>query len=410
MDLSYLKRNCTFLAQFGSMILLILYLFTVLFSSDINHLRPEVEDQAYSFYNLRQISDFSLSRNNISFSSSHRHLLDTAFPIDIHRRPRIRHHTVVMTAAAEEKQYFDAGNNTKGEVKDSSITISTEDADHQKWSDRIFHKLVCFKASTTAIYLYHVRKAAGTTIRDFFHLLARKQRVPFFETEGIVVNPSLLHIKELLTLVSFRDPIERIISLYWYEHVAWYYSVVKKHDKLKTLSEWINGWKDGAKLKTTIQSKFPTNNYVEIENYYTKLLIGYQYDPKKEPNEQKKLTKEDLEKAKEILRQFDLIFISEWINDKEHIERKVIHDIYKEYYMKQGNEDRIIAHKIKGDLNMRKKLGSTFAKDEVRFLICPTLSLSLIFIFGFRLVVYLFLSRFLAFSGFSFVRLFYRKI
>jgi hypothetical protein len=366
MDLTYFRRKFIFLVQFGSLILLLLYLFSFLLSSDIHLLHPEndivIKNQPYYlFSNASHNLDLpSLLKNNISFSPSQRQLLYSPY----RRQPHIRHRTAAMTAAAEEKQYFDADNNIKD--KDHMITLSQEDLDHQKWSDRILHKLICFKASTTAIYLYHVRKAAGTTIRDFFHLLARKQRVPFFETEGIVVNPSLLHIKELLTLISFRDPIERIISLYWYEHVAWYYSVVKKHDKLKTLSEWINGWKDGSPLKTTIQKKFPTNNYVEIENYYTKLLIGYQYDINKESFEQRKLTKDDLEKAKEMLRQFDLIFISEWINDKQHIERKVIHDIYNEYFMKQGNEDKVIAHKIKGDLNIRKKLGPTYAKDEVR--------------------------------------------
>jgi hypothetical protein len=245
------------------------------------------------------------------------------------------------------------------------------DPEYRQWKERVYQKLVCLKHHKLVLFFYHVRKAAGTTIRDMMKYVSFRQRVPFFETEGIVINPviaDLLDGKNVFTMVSFRHPLQRIVSLYWYEHVSWYYSILKKPQRIKTMSEWIATWQDGTEYKNAILARFPYNNYVEIENYYVKLLIGYNHVVDKS----RPLTDEDLEKAKSILRKFDMILISEWMSDDE--ENSLLQAFHRHYYQFQSTgKSVVIPSKIKGDKKMKENMKSTLAADEVRtrvFIFC----------------------------------------
>ena len=42
-----------------------------------------------------------------------------------------------------------------------------------------------------------------------------------------------------------------------------------------TLPEWISAWADGSAWKNTCLFLAPTANYVEIEHYYVKTLLGW---------------------------------------------------------------------------------------------------------------------------------------
>jgi hypothetical protein len=236
------------------------------------------------------------------------------------------------------------------------------DPHYLTWKENTYSKLVCLKNKKAAFYLYHVRKAAGTTIRDMMKLISFRSRVPFYESEGMVLHQPFLEMKQLFTIISFRDPISRIISLYWYEHVSWFHSIVKKPEKIKSMEAWIDAWKDRSPYKSSILEKFPANNYVEISNYYVKLLIGYNY----KTDGVRPLTREDLEKAKEILRKFDLIFISEWMNDEE--ENNLLLAFHKQFYtLGLTYHQAVIPTKIKGDRKMRDTLGSKYASNEVSY-------------------------------------------
>lgn len=226
------------------------------------------------------------------------------------------------------------------------------------WTKRFWHKLGCMKVHRVAFYLYHVRKAAGTTVREMMRLIAFRQKIPFYETEGIVLNRKLLEREELFSIITLRDPINRIISLYWYEHVGWFFGILKQPQRCKPLRDWIRTWRDGSSHKAAILRKLPSNNYVEIENYYTKLLIGLNYQEK----QKRELTREDLSKAKEILRRFDLVLITEWINDES--ENNLLHSLFRRFYHSETREV-IIPQKVKGDAKMKEKLSPVLAPDEV---------------------------------------------
>jgi len=192
-------------------------------------------------------------------------------------------------------------------------------ADIEIWKNQLIQKLICRVTDRLAgYYLYHVRKAAGTTIRDIVSFSAKTNRFALYETEGITLPAQILKIKHLLSMISLRDPIDRIYSLYWYEHVGWYIQMVKKPDKCKTFVEWVHAWKDNADWKMKILNKTPENNYVEIENYYVKLLIGWK-------SSDGPITREQLQVAKERLSQFDVIFIKEWLekHDQEHYTKQL---------------------------------------------------------------------------------------
>jgi hypothetical protein len=241
------------------------------------------------------------------------------------------------------------------------------DPDFSDWKLQLQHKLNCLAQvpKNVGFYHYHIRKAAGTTIRDMIKAsTAMVWRRPltrgsvvnalgYFETEGVVLNPDLLKFPDLISVISFRDPIKRILSLYWYEHVGWYAGILKKPERCKSLREWTMAWLDGSSVKNALLGKFPSSNYMEIENYYVKALIGYTGN--------RSLNKDDLEKAKSVLRKFDLIFITEWLGDSTVMDTLNI--------LFPGRSMLSPGHKVHGDERMKERLKPILARDEVGILI-----------------------------------------
>ena len=105
-------------------------------------------------------------------------------------------------------------------------------ADDAAWLSKLQSKSRCVAAKKGAYYLYHFRKTGGTTLREMLNRQARRTSTPFFETEGLTMPPGVLQVNGMVTVTSLRCPIERILSLYWYEHVAWFVEVkgnVERH-------------------------------------------------------------------------------------------------------------------------------------------------------------------------------------
>jgi hypothetical protein len=268
----------------------------------------------------------------------------------------------------------------QGKFPDIPVDVEKIDPDFYNWLERIKEKFYCLEVNPHNIgyYHYHVRKAAGTTIRDIVKTslsrfkksaIARRQMLRpsvvnvdnYYETEGVVLlYPDILEIKDLLSMISLRDPINRILSLYWYEHVGWYDGVLKQPHRCKSMETWIEAWLDGSEFKNTFVKKFPDNNYVEIENYYVKSLIGHIYQSEHldiHTQGGEELTSKDLEKAKEMLRKFDVIFITEWMGDDTEMD--VVNTIFP------GRTQIAPGHKVKGDFRMKERLRPTLAANEV---------------------------------------------
>lgn len=56
--------------------------------------------------------------------------------------------------------------------------------------------------------------------------------VKYIEIEGKSLDPFVMKLNGYVSMISLRHPIDRIISLYWYEHVSWFHKK-KQHDQIR---------------------------------------------------------------------------------------------------------------------------------------------------------------------------------
>jgi len=311
------------------------------------------------------------------------------------------------------------------------------DAATTEWISKLSSKLLCLRLKKGGIYLYHTRKAAGTSIRDILTYIAAKWHVPYYETEGVVMHPDLMKKSGLLTVTSLREPVSRIMSLYWYEHVGWYSGVLKQTERCKSLKTWVDAWRDGSQWKDEFIAKNPDSVYVEIDNYYTKMLSNWHARQANNNNKAHmrgvyngkyaRVTEADLEIAKNVLGQFDIVFLSDWMGDSTQMdalnsvfpgEQALMCVCYvcvlplivpmcfqlcgkytmvidppmplhcseqvcvgsisltvqlaspRNHFFTTGRVNIAAGHKVRGDHNAKMKLVATLAPDEVKIYLC----------------------------------------
>lgn len=226
------------------------------------------------------------------------------------------------------------------------------------WAESLKSKLSCLRKGQGGIFLYHVRKAAGTTIRDVLEQSCGRWHVGFYEVEGLTLDANFLSYKSrdsttssLLSVLTLRDPVERAMSMYWYEHVGWWDGIQKKTEKCHSLTEWISTWRDSSEWKKDFMKKNPKSVYVEIENYYVKMLTGWTG-----PNVDGPLTEDHLELAKQALDSFDVVMLTEWMNDATQID--ALNALFP------GRNMVATKHMVKGDPKAKQRLLSKLAPNE----------------------------------------------
>jgi hypothetical protein len=159
----------------------------------------------------------------------------------------------------------------------------------------------------------------------------------------------------LLSIVSLRDPVARIMSLYWYEHVGWFDGIQHKPEKCATLQEWVTLWKDSSQHKVTFLKKNPYSVYFEIENYFVKSLIGWK-DITTAGTYGGKLNDNHLEQAKAILDAFDVVLLTEWMADSSQID--AVNALFP------GRNIIATKHMLKGDKKAKERLKDRLAANE----------------------------------------------
>lgn len=212
------------------------------------------------------------------------------------------------TVLLQQHTSLDSNNSSGASSLQVEITRVTEESVTQQWLRALSSKLKCLRIGKGSIYLYHTRKAAGTTVRDILMAVSAQWRVRYYETEGILLPGAIVGMSGVLSVTSLRDPVKRIMSLYWYEHVGWFDGVLKQTGRCKTLRQWVEGWRDGSPWKAAFVLKNPTSVYVEIENYYVKALSGWR-------SGDGQVTDEHFRAAVEIVKRFDIVLLSDWMGD-----------------------------------------------------------------------------------------------
>ena len=178
--------------------------------------------------------------------------------------------------------------------------------------------------------------------------ISKLLKVEFLSTEGVVIDDCAF-AEDVISFIVIRNPIDRIFSLYWYEHVDFYYNLKREPSKTKQFKVWMDAWLDGSGWKRGISEKYGYENYVEIENYYVKMLISWR------GNENRAIDTNDYLKACSVLeRHFDVIFVTEWLEYKNQslfLDRIV------------PNISKFMVPEVVGKANLKKKLMSTLIGD-----------------------------------------------
>jgi hypothetical protein len=235
-----------------------------------------------------------------------------------------------------------------------SITDSNKvSAEDSVWFEKVVLKMNCLtKLKQGTTFFYHTRKAGGTTIHDWLSILSSQWQVPYLELEGKSLNPLLLREQGVLSITSLRNPIDRILSLYWYEHVAWWYDVKHEPQNCRTLAQWVDGWRDGSPWKAHFVRQNPGTVYVEVQNYYVKSFIGW--------NGLAPIGEADLERAKNILSEdFDFVLMTDDMSSDSFGSLSLLSKLF-------GSSTQALKQKSnKSDQSMRQRLESQLAKDQV---------------------------------------------
>ncbi|KAJ1435570.1 hypothetical protein B484DRAFT_268964 [Ochromonadaceae sp. CCMP2298] len=278
------------------------------------------------------------------------------------------------------------------------------------WASRLHRKLRCINMHIGGVFLYRSRRSAATSVREILTFGAAHWRVPYAETEGRELNPLFLNPKSgLLTVITLRPPLDRIKSLYWSEHVGWFDGVLHQRERCQTFRHWAEAWLDGAAWKQSFVSQNSLSNFVEIDNYYVKLLSQWHGRNQKHqgnwdlgdstegggsgdegrgeegrgvgggggggsrslfssrnvssraplplvPRSPLPVTAADLSLAKASLQNFDLLLLSEWMGAGTQV--AAVNALFPD-------RGRIaVGNKMRGDKNKRTELTPTLAPDE----------------------------------------------
>ena len=205
-----------------------------------------------------------------------------------------------------------------------------------------------------SLFFYHARKAGGTSVERSLKLLGARYGFDLLITEGITLDHRFLDLPRSLSVISLRHPIDRIVSLYWYEHVMWWFGPGKNPSKCRNFEEWVNAWRDGTLWKERILLANPDTVYVEVENYFIKSLLGGFV-------RQSSIGESELEQAKRVLDRFDIVLLTKWMSDKRQVNylRSLFPELPTEVFS---------YHLTESDRGLISKLENTLAVDKARMI------------------------------------------
>lgn len=196
----------------------------------------------------------------------------------------------------------------------------------------------CVRSGKGGIYLKHFRKAGGTSVATITSKNACRRRkehaqnfIPIYSSELPYFNYTHsfdAHAPSMVFLTTLRNPIERIISLYWFEG-RWPRICGNgcEGDRVKTnetavadFAEWIervHNQEDYPDRRLGLTYHNNCGQWQSVENYYIRQLLGVDRKMMKDRKltwhddcghfSNVTITRDHLEKAKRVLAAFDLV-------------------------------------------------------------------------------------------------------
>lgn len=183
----------------------------------------------------------------------------------------------------------------------------------------------CTQAHRGGVYVKHNRKAGGSSLYAVLQpsVCPRNpvfsSELPFFDTQSFLLSNSTIFI------TSLRNPIDRIVSLYWFEgrwprtcnHVCENNKTKDDRTKVADLSDWVESvyhQRNVAEYK--LRKHSGCGLWQSVENYYTRQFLGV--DRGRDGSFLNvTLTRDDLHRAKQVLASFDLVMIQERFSGKQ---------------------------------------------------------------------------------------------
>jgi hypothetical protein len=239
------------------------------------------------------------------------------------------------------------------------------------------------EAADVSFFLFHTRKAAGTTLRAFLeqqcagpYRSSRRQPQPsraqrnrrgaqpppkcLLESEGLALTAGALELllaaplprglgANTITVSALRHPVRRAWSLYWYEHVGWWDGVKHEPSEAKPLGAWLDSWQDGSPWKEAFGVANPGSTYVEPSDYFVKCFGGWRGPGR--------ASRAHLAQAKATLAAFDVVLITERLGDPAHLaplRALVGADLLS---AKPGGGGESSQHALKADDEPKQRLG-----------------------------------------------------
>lgn len=184
----------------------------------------------------------------------------------------------------------------------------------------------CFRARKGSAFLLHMRKAGGTTLRNYLSALVENDREQLvYVAEGRTFNVSCFHDQgEMMILTSLRQPLARILSSYWYEGrydykpaplvpgtdpalaAAIYDETKAKAAVPLSFQDWVRYVRQMDYIRWTRASA--RGVWYSVDNYYVQTLTNrYRH------NTYAEVGKHDYELARRVLASFDVVMITEWM-------------------------------------------------------------------------------------------------
>lgn len=153
---------------------------------------------------------------------------------------------------------------------------------------------------TQAIFLYHMRKAGGTSLRRYCEKLSSAKSLDYRAVEGRSLDYKKFFQPDQKTvhITSLREPLARLKSMYRFEGRWPRGEKGRSAANAKLFATWIN-----EILRYHAEPKLLN---ICLINYYVKALIGY---PRHST-----IGQAEFDLAKRRLESFEIVLITEWFN------------------------------------------------------------------------------------------------